>query len=170
MGCDNCDQLTPIIAQCGVVSCPFFVHTSLLPPFFILPPPSSPTSSSSLVVTLLVFPSLFFQAARGRREGTRSHLHWKTSVTASCLIILKWNVYYRYCPLLCVNLIMSITPSIKESELRFTYPVTEESDSVLGGNWNFDDVAMDPCRTVFVVTKERFQQAVLASASMLRTE
>lgn len=56
------------------------------------------------------------------------------------------------------------------SELSFSYPVTEDSDSVLAGSWSYDDVAMAPYRTVFVLTKEQFYHAVQSAVTLYRTD
>ena len=38
--------------------------------------------------------------------------------------------------------------------------MSEESDSVLGGKWSFDDEAMQPCRTVMVISAGKLEKGV----------
>ncbi|XP_060624599.2 BRCA2 and CDKN1A-interacting protein [Anolis sagrei] len=43
----------------------------------------------------------------------------------------------------------------EKSLLKFSYSVEEESDSCLGGRWSFEDVPMQPLRTVMVIPADR---------------
>ena len=52
--------------------------------------------------------------------------------------------------------------------LSFSYPVVEESDSVLGGRWSFDDEAMKPYRTVMVLPAGRLEPAIVELEAALR--
>ncbi|XP_036295233.1 BRCA2 and CDKN1A-interacting protein isoform X2 [Pipistrellus kuhlii] len=49
-----------------------------------------------------------------------------------------------------------------EAALRFSYSVQEESDSCLGGRWSFDDVPMQPLRTVMLVPCDRMGEVMAA--------
>lgn len=44
--------------------------------------------------------------------------------------------------------------------VSFSYPVSEESDQVLGGKWSFDDNVMKPYRTVMIFESQTFEHAV----------
>ncbi|XP_042314410.1 BRCA2 and CDKN1A-interacting protein [Sceloporus undulatus] len=43
----------------------------------------------------------------------------------------------------------------KNSLLKFSYSVEEESDSCLGGKWSFEDAPMKPLRTVMIIPADR---------------
>ncbi|XP_072029854.1 protein BCCIP homolog [Amphiura filiformis] len=45
----------------------------------------------------------------------------------------------------------------KESVISFDYPVTDESDTALGGKWTFDDAEMRTFRTVMIVPASKMQ-------------
>ncbi|CAK6436007.1 unnamed protein product [Pipistrellus nathusii] len=50
----------------------------------------------------------------------------------------------------------------EKAALRFSYSVQEESDSCLGGRWSFDDVPMQPLRTVMLVPCDRMGEVMAA--------
>ncbi len=41
--------------------------------------------------------------------------------------------------------------------MSFDYPVTDESDTALGGKWTFDDAEMRTFRTVMIVPASKMQ-------------
>ena len=59
-----------------------------------------------------------------------------------------------------VTKLVTISFVLQESLLSFSYPVVEESDSVLGGNWSYDDEVMKPYRTVMVIPASRLEHSI----------
>ena len=51
--------------------------------------------------------------------------------------------------------------------LSFSYPLAEDSDSVLGGRWSFDDEAMKPYRTVMIIPARKLEQAIAEVEGLL---
>ena len=51
--------------------------------------------------------------------------------------------------------------------MSFSYPVSEESDSVIGGTWSFDDQEMKPFRTVMVIPATALEKVVALLESAL---
>ena len=54
--------------------------------------------------------------------------------------------------------------------MLFSYPVAEQSDSVMAGNWSFDDAAMIPCRVMFMLSRDSFYRAVQTITNVYATE
>lgn len=55
----------------------------------------------------------------------------------------------------------------QESVASFSYPVSEDSDSVIGGSWSFDDQAMKPFRTVMIIPATALEKIVVMLESAL---
>ena len=72
-----------------------------------------------------------------------------------------WQIYRFKCVLVHMLLeCFSLCPPVQEACLQFSYPVEGESDSVLGGQWGFDDAAMTPWRTVLVLPATRLEYSL----------